>query len=150
MSWLPSAVWLGLLVLFAVVEAVTIGLVSLWFAAGALCALLSSYFTENIWLQITVFLAVSAAAMVVLRPLAKKFVFPRVVPTNADRVIGRDAVVTEDIDNRKGAGAAVVFGVAWTARSLDGAPIPAGTTVTVERIDGVKLIVSPAANQKEE
>ncbi len=149
MSWLPSAVWLALLVFFVILETATIGLVSLWFAAGALCALLSSYFTENIWLQTTVFLAVSAVTMVVLRPLARKYVFPKIVPTNADRAIGKQAVVTEDIDNLSSTGAAVVFGMAWTARSLDGAPIPKGTTVTVKRIDGVKLIVSPTGAGKE-
>lgn len=145
MPWLPSVVWLALLVLFAIAEAVTVGLVSVWFAAGALVALLTTFFTSNIWLQIFLFLAVSAVAMAVLRPLARKYVLPTVVPTNADRVIGRQAVVTEAIDNLNGKGAVVVFGVAWTARSEDGAPIPEGTTVTVNRIEGVKLFVTPEA-----
>lgn len=145
MPWLPSVVWLALLVLFAIAEAVTVGLVSVWFAAGALVALLATFFTSNIWLQIFLFLAVSAVAMAVLRPLARRYVLPTVVPTNADRVIGRQAVVTEAIDNLNGKGAVVVFGVAWTARSEDGAPIPEGTTVTVNRIEGVKLFVTPEA-----
>lgn len=145
MPWLPSVVWLALLVLFAIAEAATVGLVSVWFAAGALVALLATFFTSNIWLQIFLFLAVSAVAMAVLRPLARKYVLPTVVPTNADRVIGRQAVVTEAIDNLNGKGAVVVFGVAWTARSEDGAPIPEGTTVTVNRIEGVKLFVTPEA-----
>lgn len=145
MPWLPSVVWLALLVLFAIAEAVTVGLVSVWFAAGALVALLATFFTSNIWLQIFLFLVVSAVAMAVLRPLARRYVLPTVVPTNADRVIGRQAVVTEAIDNLNGKGAVVVFGVAWTARSEDGAPIPEGTTVTVNRIEGVKLFVIPEA-----
>ena len=145
MPWLPSVVWLALLVAFAVAEAVTVGLVSVWFAAGALVALLSTFFTANIWFQIFLFLLVSAVAMAVLRPLARKYVLPTVVPTNADRVIGRQAVVTEAIDNLNGKGAVVVFGVAWTARSEDGSPIPEGTTVTVKRIEGVKLFVTPEA-----
>jgi len=149
MPWLPTAIWLGLLILFAVAEAATVGLVSIWFAAGALCALLASYFTENVWAQVAVFLAVSALAMLVLRPLARRFVLPKIVPTNTDRLIGREAVVTEDIDNLRSAGTAVVSGVAWTARSLSGEVIPAGTTVTVERIEGVKLMVSPAQPGKE-
>lgn len=145
MPWLPSVIWLALLVLFAVVEGATVGLVSVWFAAGALVALLSTFFTANIWVQIALFLVVSVVAMAVLRPLARKYVLPTVVPTNADRVIGRQAVVTEGIDNLGGKGAVVVFGVAWTARSDSGEPIPEGTTVTVKRIEGVKLFVTPEA-----
>ena len=144
MPWLPSVVWLCLLVFFAITEAVTVGLVSVWFAAGALVALLGTFFTSNIWIQIFLFLLVSCVTMAVLRPLARKYVLPTVVPTNADRVIGRQAVVTEAIDNLTGKGAVVVFGVAWTARSEDGTPIAEGTTVTVNRIEGVKLFVSPA------
>lgn len=143
MPWLPSVVWLCLLVFFAIAEAVTVGLVSVWFAAGALVALLSTFFTANIWFQIFLFLVVSVITMAVLRPLARKYVLPTVTPTNADRVIGRQAVVTETIDNLNGKGAVVVFGVAWTARSEDGSLIPQGTTVTVKRIDGVKLFVTP-------
>ena len=79
--------------------------------------------------------------MVILRPLARRYVLPTVVPTNADRVIGREAVVTEAIDNLNGKGVVVVFGVAWTARSEDGAPIPEAATVVVKRIEGVKLFV---------
>ena len=133
MPWLPSVVWLCLLVFFAITEAVTVGLVSVW-----------TFFTSNIWIQIFLFLLVSCVTMAVLRPLARKYVLPTVVPTNADRVIGRQAVVTEAIDNLNGKGAVVVFGVAWTARSEDGTPIAEGTTVTVNRIEGVKLFVSPA------
>ena len=142
MPWLPSVVWLILLVVFVIVEALTVGLASVWFAAGALVALLSTYFTDNIWLQIFLFVAVSAVALFALRPLAKKYVTPKQVATNADRVIGRDAVVTEDIDNLTATGAVKIFGVLWTARSADGSPIPAGETVTVREIDGVKLVVS--------
>ena len=141
MPGLPSVIWLALLILFAVVEALTVGLVSVWFAAGALIALLSTFFTGNIWAQIFLFLLVSLATVAVLRPLARRFVLPTVVPTNADRVIGREAVVTEVIDNLNGKGAVVVFGVAWTARSEGDEPIPQGTTVVVKRIDGVKLFV---------
>ena len=145
MPWLASVIWLVLLILFAVVEALTVGLVSVRFAAGALVALLSTYFTGNVWVQIVLFLLVSIATMAVLRPLARKYVLPTVVPTNADRVIGQEAVVTEGIDNLTGKGAVVVFGVAWTARSEDGSPIPEGTRVTVKRIEGVKLFVSPVS-----
>ena len=149
MPWLPRVIWLVLLILFAIVEGATVGLVSIWFAAGALVALLTTFFTANIWIQITLFLLVSLVTMVIVRPLARKYVFPTVVPTNADRVIGHQAVVTEDIDNLSAKGVAVVFGVAWTARSETGDPIPKGTTVLVKRIDGVKLFVAPVQNGKE-
>ncbi len=142
MPWLPSMVWLVLLVVFAIVEAVTVGLASVWFAAGALVALLATFFTDNIWIQIFLFVAVSAAALAALRPLAKKYVTPKQVATNADRVIGREAVVTEDIDNLKATGAVKIFGVLWSARGAEDTPIPAGSTVIVKEIDGVKLIVS--------
>ena len=140
--WLPSVIWLVLLVVFAVVEAVTVGLASIWFAAGALAALLSTFFTDNIWIQIFLFVLVSAVTLIALRPLAKKYVNPKEVHTNADRVIGREAVVTEDIDNLTAVGAVKIFGVLWTARSADDDPIPAGSTVTVKEIDGVKLVVA--------
>lgn len=149
MPWLPSVIWLVLLIGFAAAEAATIGLASIWFAAGALVALLSTIFTDNIWVQIVFFLAVSAASMAILRPLAKKYIFPRRVPTNADRVIGREAVVTENIDNLSGHGAVVVCGMAWTARSESGEAIPAGETVIVKRIEGVKLFVAPAKKREE-
>ena len=141
MPWLPSVVWLCLLVLFAVMEAVTVGLVSVWFAAGALVALLGTFFTSNIWIQIFLFLLVSCVTMAVLRPLARKYVLPTVVPTNADRVIGQTALVTEAVDNEAGTGRVNALGQAWTARSQLGVVIPAGTQVKVCRIEGVKVFV---------
>lgn len=149
MDWIPSAIWLVLLILFAVAEAATVALVSIWFAAGALMALLTTIVTDDIWIQILVFVVVSAVAMAVVRPLAKKHVFPHRVPTNADRVIGRQGVITEAVDNVASSGVVVVAGMAWTARSDSGAGIPEGTVVTVKRIEGVKLFVAPAEKRKE-
>ena len=126
---------------FAVVEAATVGLVSLWFAIGALVALLSTFFTANIWLQIGLFSLVSAVALVLLRPLSKKYVAPKAVPTNADRVVDQTASVTETIDNEAGRGQVSVLGQVWTARSELGVVIPAGTQVKVQKIEGVKLLV---------
>lgn len=149
MPWLPSVIWLALLVVFAVAEAATVGLVSIWFAAGALVALLSTFFTGNIWVQIVLFLVVSIATMALVRPLAGKYLTPRHSATNADRVIGQEAVVTETIDDLHATGAVKVGGVEWTARSEESTPIPVGATVTVLRIDGVKLYVSPVKVKKE-
>ncbi len=144
MDWIPSAVWLALLLFFAVAEAATIALVSIWFAAGALAALLATIFTNDIWIQILLFVVVSAVTMAVVRPLARKYVLPHRVPTNADRVIGREGVITQAVDNLAPAGVVVVAGMAWTARSDSGENIPEGTVVTVRRIEGVKLFVAPA------
>ena len=141
---IPGIVWLIALAALLILEAVTVGLVCLWFAAGALCALIVSFFVENVWVQLAVFLAVSLACLLALRPLAKKYVDPRRVPTNADRVVGAEGVVTEAIDNLKAQGQVRVDGAPWTARTEpDAPPIPAGTAVRVLRIEGVKLIVSP-------
>ncbi len=141
--WLPSVVWLGLLIAFAAAEAATVGLVSIWFAAGALAALLSTFFTSNIWLQIFLFLLVSTITLALVRPLTKKYLTPKQVATNADRVIGREAVVTEAIDDLNATGVVRVAGIEWTARSGTDITIPVGATVKVLRIDGVKLIVEP-------
>lgn len=146
MPWLPSVIWLVLLIVFAVIEAATVGLVSLWFAVGALVALLSTFFTANIWLQIGIFLAVSALALALVRPLAERILIPRRVPTNANRAIGQEAEVIEIINNLKATGAVKVLGVTWTARSTDESVIPVGKTVKVDRIEGVKLFVSVLPN----
>ena len=145
MPWLPSVIWLVLLVAFAVAEALTVGLVSVWLAAGALAALLSTFFTANIWWQITIFLAVSLLSMAVIRPLARKYVLPQVVPTNADRLVGMEARVTETINNGYPTGAVYADGKTWTARSADGAVIPKGETVEVAAMEGIKLIVRAKA-----
>ncbi len=144
MPGLHSVIWLALFIFFAIVEGFTVTLVSVWFAAGALVAMVASFFSDNIWLQIFLFALVSAITMIIIRPLARKYVFPRRVPTNADRVIGRQGVVTQAIDNLNAQGAVVVFGAAWTARSETGEAIPEGATVTIKRIEGVKLFVAPA------
>ena len=90
------------------------------------------------------FFAVSIAAFAVTRPLVKKYINSRTQPTNADMLIGQECLVTEDIDNLTGRGAVTVGGKVWTARADSDAPIPAGTAATVLRIEGVKLIVTPA------
>lgn len=149
-TWLPSVIWLVLLILFVAVEAATVGLVSVWFAAGALCALLSTFFVSNIWVQITIFLGFSALSLALLRPMAQRYLIPRRVHTNADRVIGREAEVIEIINNLKATGAVKVSGATWTARSSDESVIPAGETVRIDRIEGVKLFVTPCGKTEKE
>ena len=138
-------IWLILLIVFAASEAATVGLTSIWFAAGAVTALIAALLGGPLWVQITLFLAVSLLCLAAVRPLAKRLLNSRVEPTNADRVIGAQAQVTEDIDNIHGRGAVVIRGMTWSARSQDGGPISAGTMVKVLRIEGVKVFVEPIA-----
>ena len=139
-----SLFWLIAMVLFGVLEAVTVGLTSIGFALGALGALAAAAASAPVIVQIVVFLGVSFLTLLLVRPLAQRFVNDRKVATNADRVIGREAVVTEDIDNIQGKGRVSISGADWTARTEDDRPIPAGSKVQVLRIEGVKVIVAPA------
>ena len=136
------AFWVAALVVFLIVEAVTAGLVSIWFVFGSLVALICAALGAAVWLQIFWFVIVSVATLVLTRPLVKRYVDSRSVATNADRSIGRAAVVTERIDNLAATGAVKLDGVVWTARSTDDAvTIETGERVTVRAIEGVKLIV---------
>lgn len=136
--------WLAAFIVFAIGEAVTVGLVSVWFAVGALAALFATALGAGLWLQITVFLGMSALALALFKPLSSKFLKPRVSATNADRVIGSAALVTETIDNTQAKGQVKVNGQVWSARSAQDIVIPAGTDVKVLRIEGVKVIVETA------
>lgn len=142
-----TTLWLVIMVLFLVVEAATVGLVCIWFAVGALIALLAAMCGAQLWLQIVLFLVASAATLYFTRPLVKRYVNSKVEPTNADMVIGKECRVTETVDNIAGTGAVYIDGKTWTARSTDDEVIPEGTLVTAKSIDGVKLIV--AAPEKE-
>ena len=137
-----SIVWVVIMVVFLVVESATAGLTCIWFAIGALAALIAALFGAPIWLQLVWFFVVSVVTLYFTRPLVLKYVNSRSQPTNADMVIGKEALVTEAIDNVESAGAVAVGGKVWTARSENGEPIEVGSIVTVLRIEGVKLIVS--------
>lgn len=135
--------WAGAIVLFLVIEAATVGLASIWFAIGSVCALIAAVLGAPLWLQIVWFIIISVVTLVLTRPLVKKYVNNKSEATNADRVIGSDCRVTERIDNLAGTGAVVADGKTWTARSTDGSVIDAGTVVTIKDIRGVKLMVAP-------
>ena len=137
MIWL----WLGAVVLFGVVEAVTAGLVSIWFVAGSAAALIGALLGAGLGVQVALFAAVSAAALAVTRPLVRRYTAGKAVPTNADRVLGDSGKVTETIDNENSTGAVYVDGKTWTARSADGSVIPEGAVVEIMRMEGVKLFV---------
>ena len=136
-----TVLWLIALIVFAVGEAITVGLTSVWFAVGALGALIAAGFGAALWLQVVVFLALSGVTLLLVRPLAKKFLTPRYQATNADRVIGATALVTEEIDNLKGSGLVNTSGQVWTARSAHDVVIQPGREVKVLRIEGVKVFV---------
>lgn len=147
MDTVYQIVWLALLIIFAVAEAATVGLTSVWFAIGSLGALVCALAGGNIWLQLGIFIVLSLVCLVALRPLAKKYLNTRVEPTNADRVIGQEARVTQDIDNIQGTGAVTIGGVTWTARSEHDTPIPTGAMVRVLRIEGVKVMVEKSKEE---
>lgn len=135
-------IWLIAMVVLLVIEGIVPGLVSIWFAAGALVALLAAWLGAPLWLQIVLFILVSLVLLLLTRPLAKKYVNSRTTPTNADRIIGKDCIVKEEIDNLRGTGAVAVDGKVWTARmdTQDGRA-PVGSVVQAVRIEGVRLIV---------
>ncbi len=136
-------IWLLLLVGFLIVEgACPIHLVSVWFALGALAAMVAALLDAQLWLQLTVFIVVSLALLACLWPLVKKFLNPNVTATNVDSIIGTQGYVTADIDNLLPTGTVKLGGMEWTARSISGERIPAGTLVKVEKIEGVKAFVS--------
>ena len=143
-----SIFWLVALIVFAVGEAVTVGLTSVWFALGSLGALIVSGLGFGIWPQVIVFVVLSAVSMALIQPIAKKILAPHYAPTNADRVIGTTGLVTEAIDNIEGRGQVNLSGQIWSARSsqTDGV-IPAGQEVKVLKIRGVKVIVEPVAGK---
>lgn len=135
-------IWLVLLVAFAVIEGLTAGLVCIWFCLGSLVALFASWMGAGLWTQFILFAVVSVVAMAALRPVTRKWMKPRDERTNADRILEAEGVVTETIDNLQAAGQIKVKGAIWSARSASGEVIPAGTLVRVERIEGVKAIVT--------
>ena len=141
------AFWLIAMVVLLIVEGLAPGLVSIWFALGALAALISALLGAPVWLQIVWFLLVSIVTLALTRPLARKYVNGRIVATNADILVGKECVVTERIDNVLGTGAVTVGGKIWTARMADPeGKAETGERMEVLRIEGVKLIVKPRAN----
>lgn len=140
---MDTFIWLALMVVFLIVEAACpIHLVSIWFAAGSLVAAITAALGAQDWLQVVLFVVVSGALLAALWPVVKKFLNPKRTATNVDALIGTEGYVTDTVDNLNAAGKVKLNGMEWTARSTDGAKIPAGTLVKVDRIEGVKAIVS--------
>ena len=134
-------VWLILAVVLGVAEAVTISLISIWFAIGAVAAIIPAYFGVPIWGQILVFLAVSAIAFAFTKRFFKDIVKVKKQPTNSDSLIGTDGIVTAEINNLEGTGKVYISGLTWSAKSLNGEDIPEGAVVTARKIEGATLVV---------
>ncbi|MDD5964449.1 MAG: NfeD family protein [Oscillospiraceae bacterium] len=136
-----TVIWIVAIIVFGIAEAATAGLVSIWFVAGSIAALVVCELGGALWLQFVLFFAVSVFALIATRPLARKALDKTITPTNADRVLRHSAKVTETVDNENAAGAVYIDGKTWSARSEDGTVIPAGEIVTIVRMEGVKLFV---------
>ena len=139
---MDSIIWTALLIAFIVVEAATVNMVSLWFAGGALVALVASLLSAPVWLQILLFAATSAALLMTLRPMVRKLFTPKLTCTNVDAVVGAEGLVTVQVDNLHGTGQVKIGGMEWTARSADGQPLEVGTRVRVDKVVGVKVYVT--------
>ena len=137
-----AILWFVLMCVFLAMEASTVSLVSVWFAAGSLSALVVSLLSGPEWLQILVFFVVSIVTLASLRPILRKYFTPKLHKTNVDAVVGASGKVVEAIDNIQSAGRVKIGGMEWAARSSDGEAIPVGTIVAVDRIEGVKVFVS--------
>ena len=140
---LAAIVWFCMLLLFLIVEAACpFHLVSIWFAAGALVAMVVSFFSGPVWLQITLFLVVSCTLVVLLWPFIRKFLNPSLTKTNVEAIVGSQGLVTAAIDNAAAVGQIKLGAMEWTARSTSGEPIAVGAKIRVDRIEGVKAFVS--------
>ena len=137
-----TVLWLAILVVLVVIELLTMGLTTIWFAGGALVATIASLFGAPLALQVILFLAASALLLYFTRPIAVKYFNKDRVRTNAESLVGRQAIVISEIDNLQGIGQVNVGGMEWSARTrVDGVKLPVGTVTTVLAINGVKLVV---------
>ena len=143
MNW-EAIFWLIAMVIFIAAEAMTVSLVSIWFAVGALGAIIVALTGGGLAFQVTVFLVLAVALLLSLRGIVRKHFNPRISKTNVDSVIGATGVVVTPVNNIAALGQVQIGGVEWSARSTDGSHIPAGTMVKVDKIEGVKVFVSPA------
>lgn len=141
---MDTYIWLALTVIFLIAEAACpIHLVSIWFVVGSLVATIVSLLSGPVWLQAVLFTVVSCGLLAALWPFTRKFLNRNLTKTNVDSVIGTRGYVTADIDNLRAQGQIKLGGMEWTARSVSGDLIAAGTLVQVERIEGVKAFVIP-------
>lgn len=136
--------WLVAAAVFVVIEIMTMGLTTIWFAGGALVGAVMAAVSLPLWSQIIAFAVISVILLILTRPWALKYVNSRTIKTNADSLIGQTGLVTQDIDNLNAKGQVKVRGQIWTARSIsDEVKLHEGQKVSIESISGVKVIVKP-------
>lgn len=139
-----TVVWLIILIVMIVIELATLGLTTIWFAGGSLVATIAAACSAPLWLQITLFFVVSVVLLWFTRPIALKYFNKGRIRTNVEAMIGRQGIVTGEINNIEGTGEVKIDGMEWTARTLmDGMILPVGTIVVVHAVNGVKVIVQP-------
>ncbi len=144
-----TILWIAIIVVMAVIEALTLGLTTIWFAGGAIIAAIFAAIGAPVLVQIIVFLVVSVALLYFTRPLALKAFNKTRTLTNAEGLVGKHAYVTEEIDNIKATGKVKIDGMEWTARTpKDGTVIGVGTLISVITIEGVKAIVEEVKEEK--
>lgn len=141
---MDTVYWFIAMIVFFAVEGATVSLVSIWFAGGAMAAMIATLFSATFSVQLTVFVVVSALCLFILRPLFRKYIRPSVTATNINALVGKVVLVTEAIRNLEGEGAVKVNDVTWTARSTGGGCIEPGSKVQIDRVEGSKVYVSPA------
>ena len=145
----PAVAWMALVIIFLVVELVTVGLTTIWLAGGALIAFILAAVGAGFWLQLIAFFVVSFVLIYFTRPYAVKYFNPRRTRTNSEELIGEVVKVIGRIDNRAAEGKALVKGLEWSARAVsDDMIIEKDTLVKVVRIEGVKLIVEPVSDDQ--
>lgn len=144
MNW-AAVVWFALMVFFLLLEAGTVALVSTWFAIGALAAMITALCGGPVWLQCVLFFVISVLLLLCLRGILRKYITPRLVRTNVDSVIGSEGLVTARIDNVLSAGQVKLGGMEWSARSTSGEVIEPGERIRVDRVEGVKVYVTPVS-----
>lgn len=133
--------WMIVLILCLLAEAATTQLISIWFAAGSLAAMFAAWAGGSLFVQLLCFAVLSAALLIFVRPMTSSLLKGRRSATNADRIIGQKAKVTEEINQQAATGQVYVMGQHWTARTQDESIIPKGATVEICTISGVKAIV---------
>lgn len=145
-NWLSDGVlaliWLALVIIFAIMEMISLGLTSIWFAGGAFVAAISAMLGAPIWLQILIFIVVSAVLLASTRGVAKTFLEKKLEKTNAEGLVGKSSIVVETIDNAASTGKIRIGDVEWTARAIQETQvIPKDSKVMIREITGVKCMV---------
>lgn len=137
-------IWLGIMILLLIIEAITVGLTTIWFAAGALVALIASMLGAGITVQVLLFFAVSLILLFFTRPIAVRYINPQKIRTNYEDTIDKTVKITRCVNNKNSTGTAVLNGLEWTVRMQDdNIVLQEGALARVVAVEGVKLILVP-------